>query len=234
MVSLEDATIARVSKAHTEFEVLVDPEKALELKKGKDVNIENILAVKEIFKDSKKGERVSEEDLQRAFGTKDTLKIAETIIKTGEIQLTTEQRRKLNEEKRRQVAEIISKQGADPKTNAPHPINRILNAMEEAHINIDPFKPASDQVESTLSAIQGIIPIKLERVEIEIRIPIKYAGKASSVLRGMAPVKREEWKSDSWVAVIEIPAGIQGDIYNRLNELTSGQAETRIIKTQGI
>jgi ribosome maturation protein SDO1 len=158
-------------------------------------------------------------------------KIAEQIMKEGEVQLTTDQRRKLIEEKRKQVADIISKQGVNPKTKLPHPAQRILNAMEEAKVHVDPFKSAEEQVNGVISSLQEILPISIEKVEVAMRVPIQFAGKASSVVRNMAPVKKEEWKSDAWVAVIEIPAGMQSVIYSKLNELTSGQVEVKVLKS---
>ncbi len=234
MVSVEDAVIARISKEGLEFEILVDPDKALEFKRGKEMNVEEILAVPEIFKDGKKGERANSEDLHKAFGTTDVFEIAKRIIREGEIQLTTEQRNRFIEEKKKEIANIISRQGIDPKTKLPHPVTRILNAMEEAHVVIDPFKPAKDQVKGVLERIQEILPISLERIEIAIRIPIEYAGKANSIVREITEVKKEEWTSNAWIAVIEIPAGIQSDIYDRLNKLTGGKVEVRILKEHKI
>ena len=37
MVSVDRAVIAKISKAHEHFEVLVDPDRALQLKKGAEV-----------------------------------------------------------------------------------------------------------------------------------------------------------------------------------------------------
>ena len=230
MVSLDDAVTARIEKSGVHFEILVDSDLALEFRKGKAVSLDNVLAAREVFKDARKGERASEEELRKGFHTTDVFRIAEAIIRQGEVQLTTEHRRRLVEEKRKQIADIISKQGVDPKTNLPHPPQRILNAMEEAHVHPDPFRAAHEQVEGVLSRIQEIIPISMERVEVELRVPMQFAGKASSVIRGIAPVKKEEWKSDAWVAVIEIPAGMQSEVYSKLNELTSGQAETRVVR----
>lgn len=231
MVSVEDAVVARITRNNNHFEILVDPDAALRFKRGEEVSIENILAVKGIFKDAGSGERVPEDDLQENFHTTDINKIAEKIMKEGEVQLTTDQRRKLVEEKRRQIADIISRQGVNPKTRLPHPIQRILNAMEEAKVRVDPFKSADEQVKGVISDLQEILPISVEKVEVALRVPIQFAGKASSVVRDIAPVKKEEWKSDAWVAVIEIPAGMQSVIYNRLNELTSGQVEVKVLKS---
>lgn len=230
MISLEEAVVARIAREHSHFEILVDPDLAMEMKKGKSVKIEDVLAAREIFKDSKKGERASEEELKKHFHTTNPLQVAEFIIRHGEIQLTTEQRRKMMDEKRRKVADIISRNGVDPKTNMPHPQQRILNAMEEAHIHLDINRRAEDQVEEVLSRIQEILPISMERVEVAIRIPMEFAGKASSAVREMARIKSEEWKSDAWIAVMEMPAGMQAEMLDRLNSLTHGRAESRIIK----
>ncbi len=230
MVSVEEAVIARISRGHGSFEILVDPELALRFKRGEGVSIERILAVNEVFKDARKGEKVSHSDLEKNFGTSDTLKVAENILKSGDIQLKTEQRREMVEEKRRQIAAIISRQCMDPKTRLPHPAQRILNAMEQAHVSIDPFKPAQSQVKPVLEKIQGIIPISLERVEVAVKIPVEFAGKANHMIREITEIKREEWRQDHWFAVIEIPAGMQADIYERLNSLTSGRAEVMMVK----
>lgn len=234
MVSVEDAVIARITKSGEHFEIMVDPDKALEFKRGKELSIEDILAFPEIFKDSKKGEKHSSEDLQKAFGTTDVFEVAKKIIREGEIQLTTEQRNRFVEEKKKEIASIIAKQAIDPKTKLPHPANRILNAMSEAHVLIDPFKSANDQVKNVLEKIQEILPISLERIEIAIKVPIEHAGKANSIIREITDVKKEEWTSSAWIALVEIPAGIQGDIYDKLNKLTAGKVEVKIVKEHKI
>ncbi|MEM7828211.1 MAG: ribosome assembly factor SBDS, partial [Candidatus Aenigmatarchaeota archaeon] len=216
MISIEKAVIARITKSGKHFEILVDPELALELRKGKEIPIDSLLAVQAIFKDAKKGEKAGEKELESVFGTSNTSNVAEEIIKKGEIQLTTEQRRRAVEEKKKQIAETIAREGINPQTNLPHPVSRIMNAMEQAKISIDPFKPAEEQIEMVLNAIQPIIPVTIKRVQIVVKIPLQWAGKASAVLRGMVSIKKEEWRSDGWYAVIEIPAGLQGEILAKL------------------
>ncbi len=230
MVSVDEATHARLTRNGIHFEVMVDPDLALRFRKGEAVPIEDVLASRDIFTDARKGDRASEEDLSAAFGKADHATIASSIIKHGELQLTTEQRRRFADEKRRKIADIISRQGIDPKTKLPHPQQRILNAMEEARVSVDPFKPAEEQLKDVLEKIQSVIAISLERVEISIIVPMSHAGKASSHIREIAPLKKEEWRNDSWLAVIEIPAGIQSDVYSRINSVTGGTAEVRITK----
>lgn len=230
MVSLDKSVIARVHRGGDTFEILVDSEKALDFKKGKPGSIENIIVIQEIFTDSRKGERASSSDLEKHFGTTDKLKIAEAIIKHGEVQLTTEQKKKMTEEKYKEIANIISRQGVDPRSGLPHPPQRITNAMEQAHINVDPFKSASMQVSSVVEKLQEILPIKFERIEIAVRVPLEFAGKAGFALRKLADIKKEEWQTSQWIALMEIPAGLQGEIYSELNHLTAGQCEVKVVK----
>lgn len=227
MVSVDRAVIAGITRDRHTFEILVDPDKAMEFRKGRPVSIEHILAVSTIFTDARKGDRAAAADLEKAFHTGDLFAVAEQILRHGHIQFTTEQRRKLLEQKEKEVAEIISRQGINPQTNIPHPPARIRNAMAEARVNLDPFLPASQQVEPVLEKIRPILPIRIERVEVAIRIPLQHAGRASSILHTLAVVKKEEWGADAFYAVIEIPAGMQAEIYSRLNELTAGHVDVK-------
>src|SRR5512136_968980 len=140
MVALDESIIAHIKTHGKMFEIFVDPDGALAFKKGDAVKIENILAVEDVFLDAKNGDRPAEQDIINAFGTKDVLKIAEKILLEGELQLTTEQRRKIQEEKKRQVISFIARNAINPQTKAPHPPARIETAMDEAGIHIDPMK----------------------------------------------------------------------------------------------
>jgi ribosome maturation protein SDO1 len=231
MVSVDKAVIARIEKGKDRFEILVDPDKALDFKRARLGSMENLLAVNNIFSDSKKGEKAATADMARCLGTSDIFKAAEKILLEGELQLTTEQRRKLVDEKRKQIVDMIAKQGVNPQTQLPHPPLRIENAMEQAHLHIDPFKPAGEQMKAALEEIQKIIPISLETLEVAVKVPVEHAGKLSSVIRKLATVKKEEWGTQAWFCVIEIPAGMQGDIYSKMNDLAAGNVETKIIKT---
>ena len=171
MVSLDKAIVIRYEKGGERFEVLVDPDLAFELRQGKEVDMDELLAAPEIFRDARKGERASSEELHKAFGTTDVYEVAKIIVKKGNFHPTTEQRRRMLEEKKRAIATLISKRGINPQTKTPHPVDRILRAMEEARVNIDIFKPAEEQVQAVVDKIKRIIPIRLETRKIEATIP---------------------------------------------------------------
>jgi len=231
MISVEKAVIAKLTKAGLRFEILVDPERAMDLKTGKEIALEDLIASEEVFEDSKKGLRASRENVNKVFGTSDMKKIVYTIIKEGDVQITTEQKNRMLEEKTKTIATIISKRGVNPQTNLPHPADRILRAMEQAKVRVYLEKGVEEQIDEILSKIQTVIPIKFERIQIAIKIPPSFAGRASSVIRNIGSVVREEWAKDGgFVCLIEIPAGIQTEVYSRLNDLTHGQVEVKVVK----
>ena len=104
-VRVEDAVIARLRTHGQDFEVLVDCDNALELKSGKDVDMRDVLADEKVFANSKKGLVVTEAALKQAFDTDDPVECAKIIIKKGEIQLTSEHRKKVLEEEVRDFPE---------------------------------------------------------------------------------------------------------------------------------
>lgn len=231
MVSLDDAVIARLKKGVEHFEVLVDPYAAADLIDGKDIDVIQSLAIDAIFKDSKKGKHASEESLQKNFGTGDIAEITKQIILKGDIQLTTEQRHKMQKNKRNRIVETIVRNAMDPKTKAPHPRQRIELAMEQAGVHVDPFKPVSEQVKTIIEVLRPIIPISMENIRISVKISAEHVGKAYGIVRGYGNLEREDWQSDgSWIGIIRLPAGMQTDFYDKLNDITKGNVSTKILK----
>ena len=231
MVRLEEAVVAKLEKYGEKFEVLVDPDLALEFKKGKKLDISQILAVEKIFKDAKKGEKASEELMKKIFGTSDPLEIAKIIIRKGELRLTTEQRRRMLEAKKKKIVSIIARNSVNPQTGTPHPPKRIEKALEEAKVNIDITKSAEEQMPNILKAIRPILPIRFEKKSIAVKIPGEYAGKAYSVVKSYGEIKREEWsKQGEWMFIIDVPAGVVDEFFRELNSLTKGNYETRILE----
>ena len=230
MVKLEDAVVARLSSHSTTFEILVDPELAMAVKSGQSDDVRGILAIDKVFKDAKKGDKAADEMVQKVFGTTDVLKVAEEIVRRGEIQVTTEQRRQMREQRLKQIIALISRRAINPQTGTPHPPARIESAMEKARVHVDEFKSAEEQLPDIIKALQPLVPLKFEIKRIAVKIPAAYTGKTQRVVKSFATVKQEQWLNDgSWAAVVEVPAGIQAEFFDKLNELTRGEAQTKVL-----
>jgi ribosome maturation protein SDO1 len=223
----ESYTIARLVRGDT-FEILVDPDNALKYKMGEKIPISKVLIYEEIYTDAKKGIRASEEQLLKAFKTKDKLAIATKILTEGTLQITSEQRHRLIEEKKRQIIEFISKSAVDPRTKLPHPPQRVELAMEQVGISIDPFIDAKEQAMKVIEKLSPILPMKVGMTRMYVRVPGEYVGKAYGLLKNIGKILKEEYKGDgSWVGEVEILVGLQADLIEKLNKLCSGRVEAR-------
>jgi ribosome maturation protein SDO1 len=231
MVKVEDAVIARWETQGSRFEVLVDPEAVQELKDGKPVDLSDKLALEQVFKDAKKGDKVSEEHLEKTFHTRNLAEIARQIVLKGEVQVTTEQRHHLQEAKRRQIVATIARNAMNPQTGAPHPATRIEAAMLEAKVHIDPFRPVDAQVQEVLAKLRPLLPIRLDVVKVRVHVPGQFYPRVIGEVRGLGRLLDETWLSDgSWSATLEIPAGVQTELYELLSARTKGAAETALVK----
>jgi len=235
MISLDDAVTARLESHGSRFEVLVDPDAALAIKRGEfDGELTDVIAAEDVFEDASRGDRPAEEDLETVFGTTDPLAIIPEVIERGEIQITADQRKAMAEQKRRQLVTVIARNAINPQMNdAPHPPDRIESALEEAGFRVDPMAPVETQVDDALDALRPLIPIRFEEITIAVHFPASHAGAAQARVRGFGDLDREEWQPDgSWIGVMTFPAGMQDDFYDLVNELSAGEAETRIIKDE--
>jgi ribosome maturation protein SDO1 len=233
MISLDEAVTARLESHGERFEVLVDPDAALAIKRGEfEGDLEDVIAAEDVFEDASRGDRPAEEDLETVFETTDPLEIIPEVIREGEIQITADQRREMQEQKRKNLINRIARNAVNPQMdNAPHPPERIERALEEAGFRVDPMEPVEAQVDEALDALRPVIPIRFDEVTVAVQVPPEYAGKTQAQVREYGDLEREEWQPDgSWVGVVTFPAGMQNDFYDLVNEHTSGEAETRIIK----
>lgn len=225
--------VARIKIKGKNFEIMVDCDKAIDLKKKKDINaasMRDVLAIDNVFSDYKKGLKVSDSDFKNAFGTEDINEIAAKIIKEGEIVLPQEYRDKQREAKFKQVVDFFVKNCIDPRTKAPYTAERITNALKEAGARIDETRKADEQALLIIKQIEKIIPIKIETIKLKIVIPAAHTGKIYGILQNFNKLK-EEWLSDgSLSCIINLPAGMQLEFYDKLNAVTHGSAITKEIK----
>ena len=227
----ERYTVARITHDGEHFEILVKPQPAFSYRLGKTMSISEVLVTDTIFKDANKGLKASEDKLQKTFRTTDPIKIAEIILKRGTLQLTTEQRRQLVEDKRKQIVSFISRQCVDPKTNLPHPPLRIEQAMEQIHFSIDPFRDAEEQAREIIKLLRPILPLKMEQVSVAVRIPPEYASKVYGTVKSFGVIKREKWQADgSWFTIVEMPAGLYGPFLEKLGKITRGNLEAKLVE----
>ncbi|QKQ99906.1 ribosome assembly factor SBDS [Metallosphaera tengchongensis] len=229
----KDYVVIKYESHGERFEILAKPKEASLIREGKNVSLSDAVVSDTIYKDVKKGLKASPSSLKKVFGTTDFETICREIIIKGEIPITAEQRKEIMESKRKQIIDFIHRNAIDPKTNLPIPPTRLEMAMEQAKVQIDINKDAEAQAQQIIHELAKIIPIKIARALLEIKVSQKYAGKVKQSLSSLGSVKRSNWLSDgSLLAEIEIPAGAQQDIIDKLNSITKGEVEVRVLQVK--
>lgn len=221
MVSLDDAVLARLEKGGKRYEALVDPDLVEQWKEdSSDIQLDDFMAMDEIFHDARAGERPTEEALMNTFETLDVETILNIILDKGSIQLTTAQRKARVEHMRQQIIHHIHSQAIDPKSKSPHPRTRIELALQESKYSVDPFKRLEEQIKDAIAKLKPLIPLSFESVRLAFRVPGSAYGSVSQLLRTYQ--KKEGWlENGDWACVIEIPAGMKGDIIGQVLKRSS-------------
>ncbi len=230
MVSLEDAVIVKLRTHGENYELYVDADLAVKFRGGEGVKIEDVLAVGQVFKDAVKGEKASEEHLLELFQVSDVQEVYRKILLDGELHLTTEQKRKMLAERRRQVATIIARNAVNPQTHAPHPLARIEAAMDEARAEVVLNKSANEQVEKVLKVLKPILPIKFEKAEVAVKVAAQHSAKIYRTIHELGDVKKDEWVGGEQIILLEIPAGLQDELFSKLNNITHGDVKIKVVK----
>ena len=163
------------------FEILVDVEMALKLRKGLPVNIQNVLAADGIFTNSKTGAKASSTDLKSAFQTEEVYVIADKIIKKGDIEIPQEFRDQEQEMKRKKIIDFFVRNSVDARTSRPFTPQQIESAIKQAGVNID-NKGLEQQIPGIEEALKKILPLKIETKKLAITIPAVHTGKAYGIL----------------------------------------------------
>jgi ribosome maturation protein SDO1 len=213
---------ARIKVKNKHFEIDVDLDEALKVRTGKG-NIMSALITPQVFYDLKKGLKASKADLLEAFGTEDAYEIAKKIISSGEIQKTQEFRDEQRDMKVKRAVNLILKNAVD-QFNRPYTEDRIKRAIDEVHYNFD-SRPADQQIPDIIAKLQTVLPIKLQIKRVKLVVPAQYTGQVYGLLKDYK--ESEDWLANGNLQVVlNIPAGMQLDFYDKLNSITHGAVQS--------
>ncbi len=216
---------ARIKIKGKNFEIVVNLEEALKVKAGKG-DIIAAVGSPNVYHDLQAAKTVPSADLMEAFGTTDLYEIAKKIITSGEVQKNQEFRDAEKEAKIKQVITLIIKNAVD-QNGRPYTEERLKRAIGEVHYSFD-NRPAEQQMPHLLEKLKEVIPIRIETKKIRLIIPAQYTGQAYGLLKEFK--ENEEWLANgSLQAVINIPAGMQIDFYDKLNHVTHGAVQSEEI-----
>lgn len=162
-----------------------------------------------VFKNASKGDRYTDNDLMSTFGTSNVDECMKIIAEKGELQLTTADRRKKMEETRKQIVNYIHKYYINPKTNAPHPLINIDNALKEQRYNVTE-ESVERQVQKIMKKMIMQLPMKKNEITLmrgTFTIPIQHIGKVQGVLSKTASILSQNYTSKESTVEVEFNSG---------------------------
>ncbi len=221
-------TTARIKKGGKHFEILVDLDEAMKVKRNEDdANLEVAVLTDAVFHNLKSGEHAGDADLDEFFGTRNFIEVAEKIIKDGEVVQTAESMRANQDAKYKQIVEFLAKNAVSPE-GRPYTPDRIMKALSEARINVK-NKPIESQVEEIMDKLSKILPIKIETKKVKLTIPAIHTGKAYGVVKNF--IIKESWKNNGDLEIIvEMPSALVFDFYDKINGVTRGSVLSEELK----
>ncbi|MHA1912401.1 MAG: ribosome assembly factor SBDS [Candidatus Kariarchaeaceae archaeon] len=230
-LDLGENTLIKITVKGHKFELIVNAElvwKYCEL--DEDIPLTEMVEGMVIFTNAKRGQKASEDELEM-FELNDELQIIEFILRNGQLNITAAQRNSFMVEKMSEIIEFLHLHCINPRTNLPHPPERINNAINEAGIIIKWDIPADEQAVDMIPLLQPIIPIRMEVVKIEFRIPATLVGPIYGKVTSVGTKLSEEWLSDgTWVVIMSIPAGAQAELIEEINSESQGKAQIKILE----
>ena len=221
-------TIARLRSGKLVFETMVDLDNAMKLKRGEDVNINEVIRDTSIYSDQKKGMKAGGAELDNVFGTSNLSSVVEQIVKKGQLEVTQDFRDEAWESRKKQVVDFLVRNAIDSRTNRPFTQDILESAIRESGTKIE-NKPVEVQISNIIDKLKSIIPIKIETKKIKINVPAVHTGKVYGLLQDYK--EKEEWLNNGDLQItLNIPVGIQMEFYDKLNSITHGSATTEEVR----
>ena len=214
-----DINVVRYKKNGRFFEVAVNPDLVFTYRED-NCSLYEVLRSHRIFYKATEGREVYESSIEEAFQTTDKEKIADIILRKGDVQLSPKKRESLRRQKREKLLDILTRQAIDPRTNTPHPRNRLKKILSK-HVHIDEQKTPQSQVKNVVKQIQEHVPIRVETKTVTVKTTAEDAYKIRNLLDSYGDVQRENW-TDMFESTIKVPAGLYPAMVEKLNGATQG------------
>lgn len=157
----------------------------VDFRKGHETDLSEVLQSERIFVNVSKGQFAKSSDLQAAFGTTDTVAIAQQILldEKASLQVSDKEREQLQENTLAQIATWISKHCVHPQTLRPYTVAQLQQALASGYV-VQTHKPIKKQcLDATKFLMQNrILDIQRAKMELLLTIPVVVVGGGDDAL----------------------------------------------------
>eukprot|EP01120_Amphizonella_sp_Union-15-10_P012441 TRINITY_DN551_c0_g1_i2.p1 TRINITY_DN551_c0_g1~~TRINITY_DN551_c0_g1_i2.p1 ORF type:complete len:269 (-),score=52.70 TRINITY_DN551_c0_g1_i2:103-873(-) len=213
----DKAQMIKYKSGKITFEIATKKGAALKYRQG-TLGYDNVLHSDTVWKNFGKGERASDEELGVAFGNISANDIIKLILEKGELSLSTDERKEMVDQKRREIVNYIHKYYVDPKTRTPHPVTRIDAGLTQIKARIEPDIPADRQAQELIKKLIEVVPLKRSEIQATITVSHQWIGATAGILKKYCVVSSDKYTASGCEYQVTL---VPGDYEKLNNELKS-------------
>ena len=183
---LTNIAVVRLKKAGVRFEIACYKNTVVAWRDGFEKDLDNVLQTTKVYNNVSKGVFAKEEDLLRAFGTKDEETVSRLILDTGELQVSEKERKNVFDVIFRDAVTVLVEKCVNPSTNRPYPPGMIERALKEIHFSVDPMRSAKQQALAAIPKLRAVFPIKRAAMRFKLVVGREWFEKTKTFLESGA------------------------------------------------
>jgi len=183
---LTNIAVVRLKKAGVRFEIACYKNTVVAWRDGFEKDLDNVLQTTKVYNNVSKGVFAKEEDLLRAFGTKDEETVSRLILDTGELQVSEKERKNVFDVIFRDAVTVLVEKCVNPNTNRPYPPGMIERALREIHFSVDPMRSAKQQALAAIPKLRAVFPIKRAAMRFKLVVGSEWFEKTKTFLESGA------------------------------------------------
>ena len=183
---LTNIAVVRLKKAGVRFEIACYKNTVVAWRDGFEKDLDNVLQTTKVYNNVSKGVFAKEEDLLRAFGTKDEETVSRLILDTGELQVSEKERKNVFDVIFRDAVTVLVEKCVNPNTNRPYPPGMIERALREIHFSVDPMRSAKQQALAAIPKLSAVFPIKRAAMRFKLVVGREWFEKTKTFLESGA------------------------------------------------
>ena len=217
--------VVRLTKGNVKVEILGKPGNVTKFREGK-CSLNDALVDDKIYSNSSKGEVASDNDI-KVFG-QSSRELLELILKTGQYQLTAQEKREMVEKRKVEVINFFHENFIDSTTGTPHPVTRIENALSQIKFNIDPAQDAEHIARSILPKLQTIIRLAESSIEGTVIVPNSKLGQVIGICYNLCKVTKEEYGPEKAYIEVKLSPAKYDQLVDQIGKMSNGEAVFQI------
>uniref|UniRef100_A0A7S3NJM4 C2H2-type domain-containing protein n=1 Tax=Aureoumbra lagunensis TaxID=44058 RepID=A0A7S3NJM4_9STRA len=168
VVKLSNVAVVRLQRGGSRFEVACYPNKVVDYRNGIESDLDEVLQVRQVFKNASKGQVASKKEVEKAFGVVQAA--CEEILKFGELQISEKERGAKIEALSKDISQIVAEKIIEANSGRPVPASQIEKIMQNLKFTVSTSRSSKQQALDLIRCIENESELGLARAKMRLKI----------------------------------------------------------------